>query len=93
MVVTRSAHTWVIWASLALALLLSVAPMPDFMAIGRPLWLALFLSYWALTVPHRLGMVSAWVFGFRKALMSSTELRPAYSSTRARIRARSSGFT
>ncbi|QKE62137.1 rod shape-determining protein MreD [Aquipseudomonas campi] len=74
MVATRSAHGWVIWASLAFALLLSVAPMPDFMAIGRPLWLALFLSYWALAVPHRLGMVSAWVFGLLADVLNGSLL-------------------
>lgn len=54
---------WVIWLSLILALLLSVAPMPKFMEVGRPLWVALCLSYWALSLPHRIGMVSAWCLG------------------------------
>lgn len=54
---------WVIWLSLLLALLLSVAPMPEFLEIGRPLWLALLMSYWTLYLPHRVGMTSAWGFG------------------------------
>lgn len=74
MVATRSAHGWVIWVSLAFALLLSVAPMFDFMTIGRPLWLALFLSYWALAVPHRLGMVSAWFFGLLADVLNGSLL-------------------
>lgn len=74
MVATRSANGWVIWVSLVFALLLSVAPMPDFMAIGRPLWLALFLSYWALAVPHRVGMVSAWVFGLLADVLNGSLL-------------------
>ena len=41
MVGPRSRNLWVIWLSFALALLLSVAPMPAFMETGRPLWLAL----------------------------------------------------
>ena len=61
--VARSRNGWVIWCSLLLALLLSVAPMPQFMEVGRPLWLALVLSYWVLALPHRLGMASAWVLG------------------------------
>ncbi|MFG0381554.1 rod shape-determining protein MreD [Pseudomonas sp. zbq_18] len=61
--VARSRNGWVIWCSLLLALLLSVAPMPQFMEVGRPLWLALVLSYWVLALPHRLGMVSAWGLG------------------------------
>lgn len=63
MVETRSRNGWVIWLSLVLALLLSVAPMPAFLEAGRPLWLALFLTYWALALPHRVGMVAAWLFG------------------------------
>jgi rod shape-determining protein MreD len=63
MVQVKARNSWIIWASLALALLLSVAPMPQFMEIGRPLWLALFLSYWVLAVPHRIGMIGAWCMG------------------------------
>jgi len=63
MVQVKARNSWIIWASLAIALLLSVAPMPQFMEIGRPLWLALFLSYWVLAVPHRIGMIGAWCMG------------------------------
>jgi rod shape-determining protein MreD len=63
MVMVKARNGWVIWATLVLALLLSVAPMPQFMEIGRPLWLALFLSYWVLAVPHRIGMIGAWCMG------------------------------
>ena len=27
--------------------------LPEFMQIGRPLWVALFLTYWVLALPHR----------------------------------------
>jgi rod shape-determining protein MreD len=63
MVMVKARNSWVIWATLVLALLLSVGPMPQFMEIGRPLWLALFLSYWVLAVPHRIGMIGAWCMG------------------------------
>ena len=63
MVGPRSRNLWVIWVSFALALLLSVAPMPAFMEPGRPLWLALFLTAWTLALPHRVGMTTAWVLG------------------------------
>ena len=59
----RARNGWVIWLTLVLALLLGVAPMPPFMEIGRPLWLALFLSFWVLALPHRIGMISAWCLG------------------------------
>ncbi|MDO8697231.1 MAG: rod shape-determining protein MreD [Pseudomonadales bacterium RIFCSPLOWO2_12_59_9] len=59
----HSRNAWVIWCSFALALLLSVAPMPSFIETGRPLWLALVLTYWILALPHRVGMISAWLLG------------------------------
>lgn len=71
---SRSRNGWVIWFSLALALLLSVAPMPEFMAIGRPLWVALLLTYWVLAVPSRVGMVTAWVFGLLSDVLNGTLL-------------------
>jgi len=60
---------WLIMLTLLLALLLSVAPMPAFMDIGRPLWLALFLSFWVLSVPHRLGLTTAWLFGLAEDVL------------------------
>jgi rod shape-determining protein MreD len=63
MIALRARNVWVIWLSLALALLLSVATLPQFMEVGRPLWLALFLTYWVLALPHRVGMTTAWCVG------------------------------
>ncbi|MBC9252161.1 rod shape-determining protein MreD [Pseudomonas alcaligenes] len=63
MVQAKARNGWLVWVSLLLALLLSVMPLPDFLQIGRPLWLALVLSYWVLALPHRVGMITAWLFG------------------------------
>lgn len=63
MVGLRPRNAWVIWCSFVVALLLSVMPMPDFMETGRPLWLALLLTYWMLALPHRIGMITAWLLG------------------------------
>ncbi|WP_437881787.1 rod shape-determining protein MreD [Pseudomonas sp. LRF_L74] len=65
---------WIIWFSLALALLLSVAPMPEFMAVGRPLWVALVLTFWTLAVPHRIGMTTAWLLGLLSDVLNGTLL-------------------
>ncbi len=59
----RPRNAWVIWFSFAVALLLSVIPMPSFIESGRPLWLALLLTYWMLELPHRVGMITAWLLG------------------------------
>lgn len=72
---------WVLWASLLLALLFSVAPIPfsehpqlRFLELGRPLWLALFLSYWVLVLPHRVGMLTAWCLGLVVDVLNGTLL-------------------
>lgn len=74
MVGPRSRNLWVIWVSFALALLLSVAPMPAFMETGRPLWLALCLTAWTLALPHRVGMTTAWVLGLAADVLYGTLL-------------------
>ncbi|WP_010489785.1 rod shape-determining protein MreD [Pseudomonas sp. S9] len=70
----RARNTWVVWLSLMFALLLSVSSLPAFMEIGRPLWLALFLTYWVLALPHRVGMATAWVFGFLADVLNGSLL-------------------
>ncbi|MBU1330520.1 MAG: rod shape-determining protein MreD [Gammaproteobacteria bacterium] len=74
MIAARARNTWAIWASLGLALLLSVATLPKFMEIGRPLWLALFLTYWVLALPHRVGMTTAWCIGLLGDVLNGTLL-------------------
>jgi rod shape-determining protein MreD len=74
MIAVRARNVWAIWLSLALALLLSVATLPKFMEIGRPLWLALFLTYWVLALPHRVGMATAWFIGLLADVLNGTHL-------------------
>jgi rod shape-determining protein MreD len=74
MIALRARNVWVIWLSFALALLLSVASMPQFMEVGRPLWLALFLTYWVLALPHRVGMTTAWCIGLLADVLNGTLL-------------------
>ena len=62
-VVTRSRNGWFVWFTLLLGLLLSVAPMPEFMEVGRPLWIGLLVAYWSLAAPQRIGMTRLWLLG------------------------------
>jgi len=71
---TAPSNVWVVWLSLGLALLLSVTSMPAFMEVGRPLWLALFLAYWVLNVPHRVGMATAWCVGLLADVLNGSLL-------------------
>lgn len=45
------------------ALVLSVIPMPAPFDAGRPMWLAMVVAYWVMALPHRVGLLTAWVAG------------------------------
>ncbi len=60
----RTAGLWVITASFVLAAILSILPLPDAIALYRPQWVALVLIYWVMALPHRVGLLTAWLIGF-----------------------------
>ena len=72
MISGRPNNGWVIWFSLTLALLLSVAPMPGSAEIARPLWLGLVIAFWSLTLPHRGGLGAAFCFGLAQDVLAGT---------------------
>lgn len=53
----------VIIVTIVVALLLSVMPMPEPFNLGRPMWLAMVLAFWVMTLPHRVGLLTAWLAG------------------------------
>ena len=58
---------WVILLSLAVAMLLMVVHLPvdepTWVGWLRPSWPILVVFYWVMALPHRFGMISAWVTG------------------------------
>jgi rod shape-determining protein MreD len=60
---SRMRNGWVLPASLVLALLLGLVPLPGMLQALRPYWLALVLAYWLLEAPHRVGLGSAFLLG------------------------------
>ena len=58
---------WAIVATLIVALILAVMHLPEWWPqwLGwlRPDWIALTVFFWVLAVPHRFGMVAAWLLG------------------------------
>ncbi len=56
-------NTWVVILTLTVALLLDILPMPSIIAPYWPKWVALVLLYWSLALPHRYGLITAWVTG------------------------------
>ena len=64
--------TLVIWLTLVAALLFSVVPMPEKMEIGRPLWLGLVLTFWAIYFPQNIGVITAWCVGIAQDVLYGT---------------------
>lgn len=58
---------WLILLTVALALVLTVVHLPEatpeWVGWLRPAWVALVVFYWAMELPHRMGLISAWVIG------------------------------
>jgi rod shape-determining protein MreD len=53
----------IIAATFAVALILSVVPVPDWAEQFRPDWVGLVLIYWCMAIPHRVGVGTGWVVG------------------------------
>ncbi|WP_296263121.1 rod shape-determining protein MreD [Pseudomonas sp. UBA6562] len=70
----RSNYGWVIWLTFAVGLLLSVSPMPNFLEVFRPMWLAMLVSFWALALPNRVGMTTAFFLGLAEDVLYGTLL-------------------
>jgi len=64
-----SGNGWMIWLTFVVGILLSVSPLPIFMEILRPLWLALLVTFWALYMPHTVGMVTAFCLGLAEDVL------------------------
>ncbi len=60
----------VIHASLVIALILMILPLPDWAQIYRPNWMALVLIYWSMALPSRVGL---W-FAFFSGIVLDTSL-------------------
>jgi rod shape-determining protein MreD len=63
-VVDQQSHAyWVILLTFLAAYVLAVLPLPQWLQWGRPQWVTLVLIYWALALPHRVGMFTALGLG------------------------------
>ena len=65
---------WVILISIVLAGMLAIVPLPGWLEMWRPKWIALVLIYWVIALPHRLGLASAWIIGFFVDVLEGTLL-------------------
>ncbi|MGB3394706.1 MAG: rod shape-determining protein MreD [Stenotrophomonas sp.] len=62
-------RTWVLPASVAVALLLGLVPLPALLQPLRPYWLALVLTYWVIETPGRVGLGFAFGVGLLADLL------------------------
>jgi len=67
-------YDWVVWFTFVVGLMLSVSPLPQFMEILRPLWLALLMAFWTLALPQKVGLTTAFVLGLAEDVLYGTLL-------------------
>lgn len=65
---------WFINISILVALILSIMPLPIALRPFWPDWAALIVIYWAMALPHRVNIGTAWVVGFLLDILLGTIL-------------------
>ena len=73
---TKSASSpwWFINISILIALVLSIMPLPIEIRPFWPDWAALIVIYWAMALPHRVSIGTAWIVGFLLDILLGTIL-------------------
>ena len=74
MSLTPSRGSLMILLSFCAALVLTVLPLPDWAQPFRPQWVTLALIYWALALPHRIGVGVGFLNGIALDVMTGTLL-------------------
>ncbi len=58
---------WLIFLTIIAALIAAIVHLPEswpaWLGWLRPAWVPLVLFYWVMAVPHRVGLISAWLLG------------------------------
>ena len=60
--------------TLIIAFILTLLPLPEWAASFRPQWIAMVVIYWSLALPHRFGIVTAWIIGLFLDVLTGTLL-------------------
>jgi rod shape-determining protein MreD len=66
----QRAQTWLFVASIILAFLLQLLPLPQPLPAFKPFWLALVLVYWAIEAPESVGLGFAFLLGLTGDLLT-----------------------
>jgi rod shape-determining protein MreD len=64
----------VILVTLCVAMLLMILPIPEWARPFRPQWVTLVLLYWAIALPHRIGVGSGFIVGIVLDVLTGTLL-------------------
>jgi rod shape-determining protein MreD len=64
----------IIVATLCVAMLLVILPMPEWARPFRPQWVTLVLLYWVIALPHRVGVGSGFLAGIVLDVLTGTLL-------------------
>lgn len=60
----QEAHgRWIVWLSLLAGVIFQIMPLPTIVEAWRPEWVLLVLIYWAMALPYRYNIMTAWVIG------------------------------
>ncbi|MFZ4704202.1 MAG: rod shape-determining protein MreD [Candidatus Methylumidiphilus sp.] len=59
----KSTDRFVVLVSLLVAMLLRIVPLPKEWFVFNPDWVLLFMIYWAIAIPERVGVWHAWFSG------------------------------
>ncbi|MFT4939923.1 MAG: rod shape-determining protein MreD [Paraglaciecola sp.] len=67
-------RNYAILLSIIIALVLQIMPMPSIADVYRPDWVLLVLSYWALALPNRVNIGSAFIIGLVLDILLGTSM-------------------
>ncbi len=59
----KSVAALVVLASVVVAMILCIIPLPKELFLYNPDWVLLFLIYWTMAIPERVGVAYAWCVG------------------------------
>lgn len=71
---SKAHATWVIVLSFFIAYLLAIVPFPQWAMHYRPEWVPMVLIYWAMALPYRIGIGSAWFVGLLLDILEGSVL-------------------
>lgn len=74
MAVITLRNIWLLPASLLAAMILTLAPMPDWGRYLRPDWIGLLAVYWSMVLPRTYSIGSAWLTGLLMDAMLTAPL-------------------